>query len=79
MLFEKGKIFRQMQVFGSASREDLEIDSILQQTRVFDQFEELVLTVCLLANLLQVLSESRFALLAKNCPQELNERFTEED
>ena len=61
------------------SREDLEIDSILQQTRVFDQFEELVLTVRLLANLLQVLSESRLALLAKNCPQELNERFTEED
>ena len=67
-----------MQVIDSASREDLEIDSILQQARVFDQLEELVLTVCLLANLLQILSESRFTLFAKNCPQELNERFTEE-
>ena len=60
------------------SGEDLEIDGVLQLICILDQLEKFVFPISLQANLLEVLTKGGFALVAKDCPQELYKWLTEE-
>ena len=64
---------------GHSSREDLEVNGILEETCILDELDHFLLSVGLNGYLCQVLAEEFTALTAEQLPQELNEWLAEED